>query len=341
MDCKKTTPHVDVAKEKYGSRIELNRYNVQTNEGLETMLAFEARYGSQAGAPPKIFVGSKYLEGVGPITKNLDDLIAAQLAAGRPTSQPAGQPTGDVSYIEKKFRSFTFGAVAAAGFLDGLNPCAFATIVFLISVLTQLGKRRREIAMVGFFFALAVFTTYFLLGLGLLGVVKQLAVEWGLSYALTVGVAVFAALLGLWSLRDAIRIRRSGEVPKHALGLPKSVSRQIHRLIRTKLRAHHLIIGSLLVGFLVSLLESFCTGQVYVPTIMLVLRMPGSDWQAIGYLVLYNLMFIIPLVIVILAVYWGVGSDRLRQMARAKLGFTKFLMAGLFLALAALLFLTL
>ena len=78
------------------------------------------------------------------------------------------------------------------------------------------------------------------------------------------------------------------------LALPKSVKARIHRVIRAGLRTRNLLIGSITVGFLVSVLESLCTGQVYLPTILFVTRLPDLRTRAIGFLLLYNVMFILP-----------------------------------------------
>ena len=60
----------------------------------------------------------------------------------------------------------------------------------------------------------------------------------------------------------------------------------------------------------ISLIELACTGQIYLPVIMFVLSVPEMQVQAVSYLFLYNLMFIVPLVIVFLAAYWGTSSER-------------------------------
>ncbi|MGF1655598.1 MAG: hypothetical protein ACFCU3_01325 [Verrucomicrobiales bacterium] len=54
--------------------------------------------------------------------------------------------------------------VVAAGLLDGLNPCAFATIIFLLSYLQVARKSGREILQIGVAYILGVFCTYFALG---------------------------------------------------------------------------------------------------------------------------------------------------------------------------------
>jgi len=85
------------------------------------------------------------------------------------------------------------------------------------------------------------------------------------------------------------------------------------------------VLASLVLGFGVSLVELACTGQVYLPTIIFVLGIPAWRTQASLALVIYNVMFIVPLVGVFLLVYYGTTSQQLttwlaRHTAKVKLG---------------------
>jgi len=106
-----------------------------------------------------------------------------------------------------------------------------------------------------------------------------------------------------------------------------------HKVIRTRLTTGGLEVGSLSVGFLVSTLESLCTGEVYLPTSVFMTRAPGMQSAAIGYLLLYNVRFIVPLLAILAMTYFGVGSETLGNMLRKRLALAKFGMAALFAAL--------
>jgi hypothetical protein len=83
-------------------------------------------------------------------------------------------------------------------------------------------------------------------------------------------------------------------------------------------------------GILVSLFELACTGQVYLPTIVFVTGMVELRLTAIAYLILYNLMFIVPLVLVFGLTYWGTSSRQLTTFFQAKAGAIKLLTSILF-----------
>ena len=83
-------------------------------------------------------------------------------------------------------------------------------------------------------------------------------------------------------------------------------------------------------GFLVSLLEAVCTGQVYLPTITFVLKTTPAKVQAAGYLVLYNVMFIVPLVVIFLCALAGVTSGQFTKVLHRHFLLIKSLLAGMF-----------
>jgi len=88
-------------------------------------------------------------------------------------------------------------------------------------------------------------------------------------------------------------------------------------------------------GIMISFLELACTGQVYLPTIIFVSSIPGMRLQAFLYLLLYNLMFILPLVIIFVLVYFGTTSKDLTRFLHDKAAAVKFAMSIVFIALGS------
>jgi len=88
---------------------------------------------------------------------------------------------------------------------------------------------------------------------------------------------------------------------------------------------------------IVSILELACTGQIYLPAVrMMLFSASGRRLRALGYLVVYNLAFILPLIGVFVLAYAGVTSDQLRDWLNRHLGVTKFVMGVFFLLLAVI-----
>ena len=345
-ECRRVKQALAQLRQRWDRQIECDMRDIEDVNAFRELLVYEKHYGASVSAPPVIYVGSQCLVGEKPILDRLDEAIAEELAKGSETFVPAAPrpalagaaaaPAAVPDEIRSRFGSFSVGAVAAAGLIDGVNPCAFTTIVFLLSMLAVLRKTRREMLIVGAGFAAGVLVTYFLLGLGLLGAVKVFSVNSGLSAALAWAVAALAFGLAGWSLLDAIRYIRTGSVKKVTLGLPRPVKQRIHRVIRSGLSARGLLVGSVGVGIVVALLESLCTGQVYLPTLMFVSRAPGLRTAAVSYLLLYNLMFILPLLGIIVLGYFGIKSETLGNFLGRHLAGFKLAMAGLFAGLGVL-----
>ena len=245
----------------------------------------------------------------------------------------------------KRFLSWGLLAVAGAGLIDGINPCAFTVLVFFISFLNFVGYRKRELLVLGIVFIFAVFLTYILLGLGLFKVIQSLEAFTWFSKIIYLGTASLAIILGIYSLYDCYIYRKTGNPEDVKLRLPDFIKQKIHKTIqsasRNKKKALTELAGAVfLSGFIVSLLESVCTGQTYIPTIAYVFKEPGLRIHALGYLVLYNLMFILPLVIILIAGLAGVGSEVFSRLMRKHLGTVKLLTAALFFLLGILLFMS-
>lgn len=235
--------------------------------------------------------------------------------------------------IVQRHERFHLAAVLLAGLADGVNPCAFATIVFLLSYLQVTRRTRGQIVRIGMAFIAGVFVTYFLLGLGLMELVTKLEILQRLGQALTYGLAVFALFLMVLSFRDGVLCLR-GRMGDMALQLPLVLKRQIHAAIRVGARQTRFVLAAFVVGATVSVLELACTGQVYAPTILYILKTGRESGRALGLILAYNVAFVLPLGVIFLLACRGLTSDGLRRWFERHAAAVKFATAALFLALA-------
>ncbi|MBU4365664.1 MAG: hypothetical protein KKF10_00870 [Verrucomicrobia bacterium] len=240
------------------------------------------------------------------------------------------------SVLRKHLGSMTVATVALAGLIDGLNPCAFATLIFFITLLAVAGKRGGELIAVGIGFCTAVFLTYFLLGFGVFHVIQKLAAFHRAGEALRWVMVTILAVLCILSLKDALAFGKTGQARAVILQLPGTIRKRIHGIMRSRLTARRLFLGSFTIGWLVTLLESICTGQFYVPTLVYLSRQAAVGRQALGLLTLYNVMFVIPHVVVFAAAYRGITNERLLAWSRANAVWSKVLLGLGFAALAGL-----
>jgi hypothetical protein len=108
----------------------------------------------------------------------------------------------------------------------------------------------------------------------------------------------------------------------------------------------NLAAGGLLTGFVVTAIESVCTGQVYVPTLVLIIKnspvageagtLSGLTFHAWKWLLLYNAMFMVPLVMVFSLTYLGLRTDSLLKWSQNNLVTSKILLGCFFISMAVL-----
>ena len=240
--------------------------------------------------------------------------------------------------LAKRLRTFTIPAMIAAGLVDGINPCAFATIVFFISLLSVSGVKGGQILLVGTGYTLAVFSTYLLIGFGVFRLLQTLQGLHVIADALRWIMIVVLLLLSVLSLRDAWVFKRSARPDDVALQLPGKLKRRMHDVMRTRLRPGNLFMSALVIGVFVTLIESVCTGQVYLPTLVMLSRYAETRTKAFALLLLYNLMFVVPLILLIVAAYIGTRTPKFIEWSKRNVVWGKALMALLFVALAIVMF---
>jgi cytochrome c biogenesis protein CcdA/glutaredoxin len=305
--------------------------------------------GEQAEVPvgkrltaPAVFVGDDALVGEELHTGSLEALLARYADSGTKRICTGWEAASEetVSGIIERFRSFSLPTVLVAGLVDGLNPCAFATLVFFISYLTFMGREGREVLLAGGAFAAAVFLTYLGVGFGVLKFLASLPFLDAVSRWIYGFTAVLCLALAVGSFYDWWQARR-GKAKDMRLAMPTRLRRRVNQAIRERAGAKAFVPVTFVTGVVVSVIELACTGQVYLPTILFVLGVPEMQAQAGFYLVLYNLMFILPLVVVFVLAYFGTTSQQLGLLIHRHTAKVKLATAALFLLLAGWMVVTL
>ena len=325
-------------EKRYQGKITIIRHNITKKENFDLMLQQTKQVlGKENYFTPKIFIAGNLLEGADGIKQNMDLFIQEKLL---PFSKEQKE-----SVLFSKISKFTLPAVVSAGLLDGINPCAFTVIIFFISFLAMAGYKKKEMFYVGSSFIFAVFLTYLLIGLGLFTAFYRLAFYKTISGIFRYIIIGIVFLLAGLNLYDYL-VYKIKKTPKNLiLQLPGRIKFLIKKIIGKGYREQdrqqgivRLIAIALGVGFIVSILESVCTGQMYFPTVAFLAQLPGIiKVKAAAYLVLYNLMFIVPLIIIFLLGLIGVTSEQFAVFIKRHLGKIKLLSALLFIFLGYIL----
>ena len=333
QECARTTYDLKLVKRQYPALV-VETFPIESNQPLNEWLSQQHNVPAEKRlSTPMIFVGDDVLIGT---EANADSLLAAvgkYAATGAKRTWEDFDATQGQTGLVERFKSFGALAVLGAGLIDGLNPCAFATLVFFISYMAFTGRRGRDILFVGAAFALGVFATYLLVGVGLLKVVQALPFFSTLGRWVYLITAVLCVILAIFTFRDFLKARK-GQAGEMTLKLPLSLRRLINRVIREGAQTRAFVLVALFTGFIVSLIELACTGQVYLPTIVFVLSVPELASKAFLYLLLYCIMFIIPLVVVFVVTYFGTTSEQLGSLVGRHTATVKLLTGLLFAGLA-------
>jgi cytochrome c biogenesis protein CcdA len=236
-----------------------------------------------------------------------------------------------VPFDTAAFGGLTVPTVLASGVADGFNPCAFALLVLfatytltLANAVTADGtptlEARRRLLGAGSLYVGAVLVTYFIIGLGLLSFLGWL----GRDHLVARGASILALFMALWMLKDVF-------LP--GVGPSMMAPSGTHGRMQKAMERGGLT-GMLIAGVLVGICTVPCSGAIYLE-ITAVLHASGGGLTGLALLALYNIAFIVPLLILLLAV-----SDRrvLGQLGRWNRANSPWIKAGLALAVIAMSF---
>ena len=327
----------------FKNNIETEYLNVDNIENYKLLLSLEELYKSKIrNILPVVYFKGHFINGKGDIKKNLGRFL------NMPVTIVTGNDSRTLPKIDliKCFKNFTLPAIIAVGLIDGINPCAVTVIVFFMSFLSLQGYRKREIVVIGLVFILSVYLTYCLIGLGIFESLYKLQGFWLLSKIINITVGIISVIFGFYALCDIIQYRKTGSTDSLLLSLPQWIKNWIHKIIgyiyRLKTGSDNpvfkkpligLVISALIAGFLVSVLESVCVAKIYLPTIIFVLKTTSLKLRALVYLLLYNLLFIVPLLVIFSFAITGTTSEQFRKVLKGYLGLIKIFMGIVFLVL--------
>jgi len=220
--------------------------------------------------------------------------------------------------LSAQWQGLTAGALVVGGLVDGVNPCAFATLVLFMSLVPLSARRRQHLLSLSLSFIAGAFCAYFLIGLGLTEAVGLLVGVSLARVAVNYGIPALCLVLATLSVHDCWKARR-GNYEQFVVQLPAWVKARM-RLVMSRLRrARYLVLAGFVTGALISGLELVCTGQVYLPIIQLISMTSGTRTATLGCLLLHNASFIVPLAVAFLLVYFGTTSEALTDLLRRRL----------------------
>lgn len=294
-ECQKALVFMEGFRERHPDVI-IRSYDLIDNASNQQLFQqFNTRYNVPFSPVPAVFVGDWELTDVESIELHLDDIVVQ--VAQNPNSTPP-VPERTIPSLEiSDSTQLTIPLVIVAGLVDGINPCAFSVLVFLLVSIMAIGSKRRVLE-VGIVYIGAVFTFYFLSGLGLFALV-QIS---GFSRIFALIAATVAFVAGAIMIKDALT-GGSGSW----LVIPESKKDTITRYAKEAT-----LPAAFVLGILVGMFELPCTGGIYLAIISLISQ-KMTMMAGLPLLVLYNILFVLPLIIILAIVYFGLPPERIES----------------------------
>jgi cytochrome c biogenesis protein CcdA len=242
---------------------------------------------------PTIIIGNVALVGEDQIRGRLDATIRQELVS--PTRNVTGNSTVTENCPGTVF-SLTVPLVIVCAGIASINPCGLAVLIILLLSIIAL-QTRRQVLIVGIAFISSVFLFYLITGLGVLSFIHVSGT--GISSFIATAAAAIAIVLGLANIVDAA-IKKE----RFLLAIPESKKPVLERYIRTAT-----LPAAVVLGILVGIFELPCAGGIYLVILGLVSNTMTLA-QGIPYLLLYNFIFVLPLLVVLLVVVFGLPPER-------------------------------
>ncbi|MFO7938027.1 MAG: hypothetical protein R6V06_10550 [Kiritimatiellia bacterium] len=327
-------------EELYHGQYELHSHDITKPENISLLLAYQKRCDNKQNGKVSLVVDrSVFLSGYEDIFMSLPDNIESALTDRQdPSWRLPDTPGLSRQDVDERIANITVAMVIIGGLVDGVNPCAISTLIFFISVLVIAKVSQRIRRLVGISFICASFIVYTAMGFGFIYIFRQVPDFEFISRLLKIIVGLCMIPLALLSFRDALRFHKNARPSSVTLQIPERTKKRIHSLINSRIGTGAPVVGGFVAGAGVTILESVCTGQGYIPVLTLLLRENISNMTAWGMLILYNLLFITPLMIVFICFQRGMEVTALINWSKRNLVVTKVLL-GIFFSVMALLLL--
>jgi thiol-disulfide isomerase/thioredoxin len=303
-------------------QLEVKSYEVWYNStNLELFKKMVEGYGCGVSGVPTTFIGEDYIIGYSSdetTGKKIEEKIKFCIENGciDPTEK-LGKDShgicigneiielpilGELDYSKMSLPAFTI----ILGGLDGFNPCAFFVLFFLLSMLVY-AKSRKRILLIGgtfVFFSGFVYFLFMAAWLNLFLIIGQLKI-------ITIIAGIIALVMATINIKDFFFFKKGV-----SLTIPEGAKPKLFKRMRNLLKADSLIsmmTGTIVLAIAANTYELLCTaGFPMVFTRVLTLN-NLSMTEYYLYLILYNLVYIIPLLIIVLMFTITLGAKKLTE----------------------------
>lgn len=209
---------------------------------------------------------------------------------------PVSSPENDMWLSKKSSKWWFFAIMMPAAISDSINPCAFAVMLLLLTTILSRHKSRRKTLLAGWLFALAVFISYLAMGLGIFSALASSSN----TFVLKLVVWILGVLVWLANIKDFFRYGKWFVMEVPISWRPK-MQEIIHRVSSP--------LWAFFVWLIVSVFLLPCSSGPYF-TILWFLSSQSKELHSrwFFYLIIYNLIFILPMLLIAILVWFEWAS---------------------------------
>ena len=328
--CEKTEKFLRELEQKYPN-LNIHKYNIYEVENYDLLVEYGKVYQlseEKKGFTPSLFISDEVLIGA-EIEHKLEEKVKDY------SEGPATTILNDAeqeSTLEGKNVWVQLAAAVGLGFVNGLSPCSLSIFLFLLSLLLV---SKEQMMRCGMSFLAGKTVMFFLLGTILYNVMNSINMT-AFSRWMNVAMIVFAVCFALLNLLDFFKARaeKYGDMN---LQLPKKVKKMNYAMLKWGNQFSAAKWGAVIlfgIGMIVSTGEFLCTGQIYLSSIVIMVQKGTDGMIPTLLLAVYSISFVLPLLILMIVVYFGKKVFGMSEAVLEKIPWIKLISAVLFVGMA-------
>ena len=309
--CLKAIPFIDSLKQDYSwlevhsAEVSQNRQNLQRYVEMASSLDHEARSVPAFFICGKLITGYDSPEGVGQQILDHAHACRQQPAMAFSAADDRALMLPFIGTVEPESNSLLVFTLIIAG-MDSFNPCAFFVLMFLLSLMVHARSRSRMLLIGSTFVGISALI-YFLFMAAWLNLFMMI----GAVPTITLIAGMVAIIIGIINAKDYFLFRQGP-----SLSIPESAKPSLYRRMRNLLKADNIstmLLGTATLAVAANSYELLCTAGFPMVYTRLLTLSELSSLQHYAYLVLYNLIYVIPLMIIVIVFSYTLGAYKLTE----------------------------
>jgi len=325
--CNSIKDFMSEVEQKYSENITLHRLNVKEAENFEiySNICTVKNLSLENRGIPLIVTKDSFLMGTKEIRENIENDIETLIKGNKTGCLDFNICHAGTNATTNNMQNIiTLPLIVVAAAADAINPCAIGVLIFLIGfLLLSSGKNYKKTIKVAAIYIFTVYVAYFLAGLGILEILTKLSFLKSITKIFAVGIGI----LGLINIKDALQNKTKG-----TLAIPGRAKPLIEKWVYKAS-----IPAAIVLGIIVASVELPCTGGMYLAILTLMANSITKS-AAIGYLLIYNFIFVLPLIIITLLFVRGFEAEKLQTWMEKHKKKSRMIMGVVLLAVGVILF---